>query len=102
MKPAKPVKKIIDDMKEREVYEPACKIAKRYNLTVEEIVEPGRRRGHDASHARFLLFAVLYARGHWSTSRIGELFGVGHDVVLYGIRKAKPEDVQAIEPQVAA
>lgn len=90
---------VIDRLKERDLYELTKKVAHKFGMTVAEVVAPERQQ--DRIYARAVLFGVLYARGHWSTTRLGELFGCDHTVVLYGLRKASKADVQAIEPPVS-
>ena len=87
---------IVAELDQRDLLELARRVARKHSLSVEEMLGPWR--GPAESHARHLLWAVLYARGHWSTTRIGALFGKDHTTVLLGMRRVTKAETDEIEP----
>lgn len=98
MKPVKPASEIVEELKARNLFSLAETVAKRYDLTVEEIA--GRCRQPAVCEGRRLFWAILYERGNWTTSRIGHLFGVRPNTVAIALQKVKVSNVRAVEHSV--
>lgn len=58
-------------------------IARAHNVTVNELLSSDRRIG--PSEARQALWAAMTDTGHWSSSRIAEVFGANASTVRYAI-----------------
>ncbi|MFA5186375.1 MAG: helix-turn-helix domain-containing protein [Patescibacteria group bacterium] len=85
-----------EELKERDLLCLVCKCAKLYNVTVDEIL--GRRRLHRICHARHVIWATLYNRGHWSLPQLGLLFERDHTTILNGVNRISGEEIDAIDP----
>jgi chromosomal replication initiation ATPase DnaA len=79
-----PLRKYLD---QRDLREMAERIAKRHQVTLDEMF--GRGRMYAFVAARHEMMAELYSTGNWSTPRIGLVFGVDHTTVLAAIQKIR-------------
>lgn len=91
----KQVGHILSDLAERELIDEAQAVARRYDVTVEEMV--GRRRLAGIAAARHAMWATLYDRGHWSYSRIAEMFGRNHATVIAGVRAHATRELAKVD-----
>jgi chromosomal replication initiation ATPase DnaA len=74
---------IIEELAARGLLGLTRTIAIAHDVTMIELV--GRRRTQALSAARQELWAELYARGHWSYPRLGELFDRDHTTIMAGV-----------------
>lgn len=76
---------IIDQLRQRDLYELARQIAREYGVTLYEMV--GRDRHKGPASARHALWARMYGTGTWSYPRIAAIFGVDHSTVQWAVNK---------------
>jgi chromosomal replication initiation ATPase DnaA len=89
-----------DRLAERGLLEMAERIAREHQVTVMAMFH--RRRGFAAvANARHQMMAELYATGHWSYPRLGQLFGRDHTSVMEGVKKAAVRAIRESGREVA-
>lgn len=82
------VSDIMRRLEERDLLNLARRISHAHGVLLEEMLSDSHCPAYVT--ARRIFWAVLYSRGHWSTSRIGELVRRDHSTILASIRKADP------------
>ena len=95
------IQAIKSELEQRDLLELANRVARAYDVTVDELLSRTHRR--DVSHARQVLWAVLSARGHWSQPRLGALFRRDHQTIAFGLAKVPMAEVRRFEqtPEVS-
>lgn len=88
---------IVKELKTRDLYQTAKKIADAHYISVEEMWKRDRRTC--LVRARNLFWGVLANRGHWSCSSIAELCGMDHATVRRALGRVKMAEVLAFEPR---
>jgi chromosomal replication initiation ATPase DnaA len=76
---------LIDNMRARddgELEEMLYRVAKEHHVTLAEMFTASRQ----FSKARHAAWYDMYATGHWSYPRIGQVFGVDHTTVMSGVK----------------
>lgn len=79
------IETIIERLAERELLDIAARFAREHDVTVRELVGPSHQRA--CAWARQAMWNYLQGLGHWSYSRIGELFGRDHSTIMAGVRQ---------------
>lgn len=76
---------VIAELRQRDLFEIVERIARRFNVTAREVCGHGRSK--PVAMARHAVWAELYALGHWSYPRIGQLFRRDHTTIVTAVRK---------------